>query len=103
MDLESESSDLVGVAQHPLTTQMAGDIRKAEYDALPAGWRVVTLGEVLQTIYRYPTYYDIDYVSTGVPEVRGQLIGDAGQIEEDRSRFRHISQVTAARFPRTRL
>ena len=68
---------------------------------LPEGWRWMGLGEVCDEIYRYPTYYNIQYVSEGVPEVRGELIKRNGNLESDLTKYRFISKETSQRYPRT--
>lgn len=70
---------------------------------VPKEWEVVSLGETLRELYRYPTYYGIQYVEGGVPEVRGELIGEDGVLEPRPELYRYISEETAARFPRVRL
>jgi type I restriction enzyme S subunit len=64
---------------------------------------MVTIEDVTTTVYRYPTYYNIEYVEKGVPEVRGELLLESGEIERDLERYRFISEETARRFPRVRL
>ncbi len=61
------------------------------------------LGCLMKIVYRYPTYYDIQYELNGVMEVRGELIREDGDIDSSPARVRFISQSTAARFPKTRL
>ena len=63
----------------------------------------VSLGEICKEIYRYPTYYGIEYLDIGVPEVRGELITADGNIDLDRQKWRFISKTTASKFPRTNL
>ena len=70
---------------------------------VPSEWKVVNLGSVLKELYRYPTYYGIQYVDSGVPEVRGELIQADGNLDPRLELYRHISEQTAARFPRVRL
>ncbi len=70
---------------------------------IPDGWSQVSLRDVLAEVYRYPTYYGIEYQKDGVPEVQGGLIRDDGTIETNTSAFRFISESTASRFPRVRL
>jgi type I restriction enzyme S subunit len=48
------------------------------------------LGKICKEIYRYPTYYGITYVEEGIPEVRGELILDDGEIEADQTQWRFI-------------
>jgi type I restriction enzyme S subunit len=70
---------------------------------LPQGWEEASIGDITTLVYRYPTYYGITYVDEGVPEVRGELLLDNGEIESDRSKFRFIAKDTANKFPKVRL
>lgn len=67
----------------------------------PRGWDMSSLGDVVTELYRYPTYYDITYVDSGVPEIRGELIAEDGQIAHSCKNLRFISVATSQRFPRT--
>jgi type I restriction enzyme S subunit len=58
---------------------------------LPKDWEEVSIDDITTIVYRYPTYYGITYVEEGVPEVRGELLLDNGEIESDRSKFRFVS------------
>jgi len=66
-------------------------------------WQMTKLGNCLDELYRYPTYYGIKYVSNGVPEVRGELLKVDGTIEEKAELYRYVSRETANRFPRVQL
>lgn len=70
---------------------------------IPVDWEVVDLGSICNEIYRYPTDYNIEYVEQGkgVPEVRGELIKDNGELSDDLSNYRYISEETSQQFPRT--
>ena len=69
---------------------------------IPVDWEVVRLEDICDEIYQYPTYYNIKYVEQGgVPEVRGELIGNDGELSSDPSEYRYISKDTSANFPRT--
>jgi type I restriction enzyme S subunit len=70
---------------------------------LPKDWEEVSIGDITKLVYRYPTYYGITYVDEGVPEVRGELLLDNGEIESDRRKFRFITEETAKMFPKVRL
>jgi type I restriction enzyme, S subunit len=76
---------------------------KAGAPCLPDGWEEVSIGAVTTLVYRYPTYYGIEYVEEGVPEVRGELLLDNGEIENDKAKFRFVSESTAKKFPKVRL
>ena len=70
---------------------------------VPVDWAIVKLQDVCDDIYRYPTYYNIDYVKQnyGIPEIRGELIKKNGEVSTDLSKYRYISKETSSRFPRT--
>lgn len=70
---------------------------------IPEDWEVVDIDNISEVIYRYPTYFNISYVDVGVPEIRGELILDSGEMEGDRTKYRYIPKATAERFPRTKL
>ena len=69
----------------------------------PMGWKTPALSEVTDEIYRYPTYFGIVYEDDGVPEIRGELIGQGGELDSDPRKLRFIAQATSDRFPRTQL
>jgi len=79
------------------------EFKDTEIGRIPKEWEVVNLGELAVEVYRYPTYYNIKYVSTneGVPEVRGELIKENGELEENLSEYRFTSKETSQRFPKT--
>ena len=70
---------------------------------VPAAWDILKIAEVISDIYRYPTYYDIEYKASGVPEVRGELLQDDGTIDDNPAMLRYVSEETAAQFPRVKL
>jgi len=79
---------------------------KAEFKdspQLPKGWRLVSLANILRVLYRYPTYYGINYLEDGIPEVRGELILEYGFLDPLPELYRYVSKETAARFPLVRL
>lgn len=69
----------------------------------PKEWQIVKLGDILTECYRYPTYYNIEYVDHGVPEIRGELLLHDGQIETDSEKIRYVMEETAQRFHRVRV
>jgi len=79
------------------------EFKDTEIGRIPKEWEVVNLGELAVEVYRYPTYYNIKYVGTneGVPEVRGELIKENGELEENLSEYRFTSKETSQRFPKT--
>jgi type I restriction enzyme S subunit len=93
-----------GLMQELLTKGIGHkEFKDTEIGKIPKEWEVVKLGELAVEVYRYPTYYDIKYVGTneGVPEVRGELIKENGELEENLSEYRFISKETSQRFPKT--
>lgn len=81
----------------------AKKFKKTEIGEIPVDWEILPLCEISEEVYRYPTYYNIEYVEQGVPEVRGELIKSDGTLEQDLTKYRYISVETSAKFPRTRL
>ncbi len=63
-------------------------------------WKIIPFGQLFDTIYRYPTYYGIEYHDKGIPELRGELIGTRGKILEN---YRYIDEKTAQLYPKIRL
>ena len=72
------------------------------FPEVPSKWRVVRFKSLFRLIYRYPTYFNIEYVPEGVPEVRGEALTPDGYIET-LSDQRYISPETSAQFPKTQL
>ena len=70
---------------------------------IPEEWECVSLNDLCDEIYRYPTYYNIEYVSTGIPEIRGELIKQNGSLVTNLSKYRFLSKETSSRFPKTQL
>lgn len=70
---------------------------------IPISWKVVKFSELLKVLYRYPSYYGIDYQTKGVPEVRGELILENGNLSKDKKNYRYISKRTAEEFPKVHL
>lgn len=70
---------------------------------IPKEWDVTNLGSCLSILYRYPSYYGIKYVDSGVPEVRGELINDDGTLDQNKNNYRMVSEETASKFENVRL
>jgi type I restriction enzyme S subunit len=69
---------------------------------IPVHWQSHPFKSLFEIIYRYPTYYNIEYISEGVPEIRGEALGSYGKIDKLEDE-RYISNETNARYPLTRL
>jgi type I restriction enzyme S subunit len=63
-------------------------------------WVECEFGDLFSHVYRYPTYFGIEYVDFGVKEIRGALLTKEGRISGD---CRYITQETANKFPRVKL
>ena len=59
-------------------------------------------GEVIEDIYRYPTFYGFEYHSLGIPVIKGENINELGIVEHDQE-FDCISEEIHKKFYRTRL
>lgn len=77
------------------------EFKETEIGEIPEEWEVISLGQIALELYRYPTYYDIEYVNEGVREIRGEMIKQNGELEDDPGKYRRISNETSLRFSRT--
>ena len=75
--------------------------KKTEIGEVPSEWYIKSIDEITKEVYRYPTYYGIEYVEEGIAEIRGELLNDDASIKKEC--FRYISEKTAKKFPRTKL
>ncbi|MGS2751017.1 restriction endonuclease subunit S [Bacillus zanthoxyli] len=64
-------------------------------------WSKMRFEAACKEIYRYPTYYGIEYVKDGVIEVRGEMLKKDGTINIDKGLVRCINEETSLNFPRT--
>ena len=69
---------------------------------IPEHWELRQLKHAFKIIYRYPTYYGIEYVDEGIIEIRGEMLKDNGLIDADNNK-RYISNLTSEKFPMTKL
>ncbi|MCX6909138.1 MAG: restriction endonuclease subunit S, partial [Verrucomicrobia bacterium] len=72
------------------------------FPEVPSHWREVRFKSLFRLIYRYPTYFNIEYVPEGISEVRGEALTPDGFIEILPDE-RYISAETSAQFPKTQL
>jgi len=107
--IETEAAEVTtslkrAAMQQLFTRGLRGEVQKeTEIGPMPVSWEAESIADLTNVVYRYPSYYKIDYMDCGVPEVRGELLKDGGEIERDLSLFRFIDDDTAARFPKVRL
>jgi len=91
-----------GLMQELLTKGIGHkEFKKTEIGKIPKNWEVKKLEGLAVEVYRYPTYYNIEYSKEGVKEIRGELIKENGELSNDISKYRCISFQTAKKFPRT--
>jgi len=57
------------------------------------------LKDVLTTLYRYPTFYNLEYQDTGVLVLKGEDIESSGLVDSKHSD--HISAEVSSKFPKT--
>lgn len=58
--------------------------------------------EVIDELYRYPTFFGIDYKDIGIPVIKGESINKDGFIDTEQE-FDYIDETTNSKFPRTQL
>jgi len=91
-----------GLMQNLLTKGIGHkEFKETKLGKIPKNWQIRQIGEIAIEIYRYPTYYNIEYQKKGIPEIRGELIKENGSLENDLSKYRHISPKLSNRFSKT--
>lgn len=60
------------------------------------------MGELIDDIYRYPTFFGIEYLAEGIPIIKGESIDKDGYINPEQD-FDFIDEETNRKFPRTQL
>tara|TARA_R110002012_G_scaffold299125_1_gene498035 strand:+ start:4527 stop:5801 length:1275 start_codon:yes stop_codon:yes gene_type:complete len=60
------------------------------------------LADVIEEIYRYPTFYGIEYKTEGIPVIKGENISKDGLIDEVQD-FDYIDEETNSKFHKTQL
>lgn len=68
---------------------------------LPAKWRWIRLGEICDEMYRYPSFYGMTHLSSGIPVIRGEHIDSRGEISTIWTDYWYVSPEDSAKFPRT--
>jgi type I restriction enzyme S subunit len=71
-------------------------------DRLTEKYGVHHLKSVIADIYRYPTFYGIEYQQSGIPVIKGENISKDGAINPDQE-FDYIDEETHRSYPRTEL
>lgn len=67
----------------------------------PMGWPIEPLDKVTNVIYRYPTFYGVDYVDEGVPVVRISDIGESGILNRCHDSYVRVPKEFSDKFPLT--
>lgn len=70
---------------------------------VPESWETLSLKYLFRLVYRYPTYYGINYESTGIKEIRGEMLKGNGKIDIENVPIRYISKKTSDQYPLTQL
>lgn len=65
-------------------------------------WGKHTLQEIIEDLYRYPTFYGITYLSEGIPIIKGENIDQNGEISPNQQ-FDYIDDYTHNKYFRTHL
>lgn len=69
---------------------------------IPKHWKPIRFKYLFSEIYRYPTYYGIEYEPDGILEIRGLML-KVGAIIDYENEPRFISKKTSDKYPRTQL
>lgn len=101
-DLLTRGIDVNGELRPP-QSQAPNLYKQSQLGWMPREWEPAVVGDLIADSYRYPSYFGIGYVDVGVLEVRGELICADGSVDPSPSKYRRISEPTAAQFSRVRL
>lgn len=67
----------------------------------PNDWDYSTMDEILQTMYRYPTFYGIEYQQSGIPLIKIGNILKNGKLSEELTNYDFITDEINEKFPKT--
>lgn len=68
---------------------------------LPKGWVWTSLTYCSREIYRYPTFYGMEHLDSGIPVIRGEHIKGDATISHDWDDYWFVSPEVSGKFPRT--
>lgn len=84
-----------------MTTTALHSERNEESRPLPDGWLTARLKTICKEIYRYPSFYGMDHLSSGIPVIRGEHINETGEVSTDWTDYWFVSQSVSSQYPRT--
>lgn len=68
----------------------------------PNGWNIGKLeNDLIDVIYRYPSFYNIEYLDSGVPVLKVENVSKDGYLDRGLNSIKCITQETSERFPKT--
>lgn len=69
---------------------------------LPEGWEIKRLGDgLINEIYRYPSFYNIDYIQEGIGVLKVENISKMGFVSKSLDSIQYIAKTTNEKFPKT--
>ena len=78
------------------------EFKDSPLERVPEGWEVVTLeNNLINDIYRYPTFYNIEFLKEGIGVLKVENLSKDGFINRSLDSIMYISKETNDRFPRT--
>jgi type I restriction enzyme S subunit len=76
------------------------ELRETEIK-IPERWERTTLEHVSKEIARYPTFYGMEHLDSGIPVIRGEHLNEDGRISHDWDDYWYVSEEVSDKFPRT--
>lgn len=70
---------------------------------LPKTWIWVQLASICREIYRYPTFYGMNHLNSGVPVIRIEHINSNGTLSKDWGSYWFVSDEVSKKFPKTKV
>ncbi|MGJ5629430.1 restriction endonuclease subunit S [Nostoc sp. CALU 1950] len=66
-------------------------------------WLQIALKDIVTELYRYPSFYGMEHLDSGIPVIRGEHIMDDGKLSQEWSDYWFIDPNIDSQYPKTKL
>lgn len=66
-------------------------------------WLQIALKNIVTELYRYPSFYGMEHLDSGIPVIRGEHILDDGKLSQEWSDYWFINPNIDSQYPKTKL
>lgn len=96
IDLKKQQLDQLDLLARSLFIEMFGDLFTN-----PMNWNKQPLGAICNKVIRYPTFYGMEYLETGIKVIRiGNILAD-GRMDLDDKKYVFVDDIVNKDFPET--